>query len=121
MWSSHDFLLWCGYGAAMVLCTVHFVWETGPLHSSRFVESRFLHGVMVLIYATSFVWVHWGGVYHDALPVRRLQRLLVLMLVLQNSVRMRVHAPEICRVGWGGNAMSVSQPQSVPGCPTSRQ
>jgi len=84
-----------GYGAAAVLLVVYFAWESGPIHISRRVESGYLTMVLFLVYVVSFVWAHFGRRFtitrQAGVQFRQLQRLLVIMMILQHSVMPRVH------------------------------
>lgn len=84
-----------GYGVAAVLVVVYFAWESGPIHISRRVESGYLTMVLFLVYVVSFIWAHFGRSFtitrQAGVQFRQLQRILVIMMILQHSVMPRVH------------------------------
>jgi len=84
-----------GYAVSAALLLIYFLWEGGPFHISRRVETCYLTAVLLLVYTISSIWGHVGDlgpIEQVGFQFRQLMRLLVLMMILQHSVLPRVHA-----------------------------
>jgi len=77
-----DVRLVIGYGCAVGLLVIYFIWETGPMHMSRGIESTYLVGVMLLVYFTSVIWSDFNESLEDHKTVHKVRHLMFLILIL---------------------------------------
>jgi len=86
-----------GYGSALVLLVLYFIWEDGPCHQSQRREGQYLSFALVLVYVTSMLLSSNGHMLGIRLganqQVRQLMRLLLLIFILEQFTVPEPRAP----------------------------